>query len=134
MSFLGGNSTTCETPVQQRTRVSVDALAREPVATGPVGAPWTGFSLGAIRQCSVHVNALERTCLHRLLHVDFELVLRRPIETAQFIGSYGGISSLGPLDLNVTLSHESDIYSTYSQHTPANGGECRFPESTALRK
>jgi hypothetical protein len=26
----------------------VDAFAREPVATGPVGAPWTGFSLGVI--------------------------------------------------------------------------------------
>jgi hypothetical protein len=63
-----------------------------------------------------------------------KLVLRRPIETAQFIESYSGISSLGPLDLNVALSHESDIYGIYSRHTPANGGECRFSESTALNK
>ena len=26
----------------------MDAFAREPVATGPVGAPWTGFSLWVI--------------------------------------------------------------------------------------
>jgi hypothetical protein len=30
---------------------------------------------------------LERIWLRRLLHVDFELVLRRPIETAPFIGT-----------------------------------------------
>jgi hypothetical protein len=36
----------------------------------------------------MHINALERIYLRRLLHVDFEQVLRRPIETAPFIRSY----------------------------------------------